>query len=75
MNIKVSVSLPADMVEWVDSRARAQRKTRSGVLQDILRPEVDAEGEHRAPLGKVTRRRPAGTGTACRDGAHCPATV
>jgi hypothetical protein len=33
------------------------------------------EGEHRAPLGKLSRRRPAGTGTACRDGAHCPATV
>jgi metal-responsive CopG/Arc/MetJ family transcriptional regulator len=75
MNIKVSVSLPADMVEWVDSRARAQRKTRSGVLQDILRPEVDAEGEHRAPLAAKPARCMPVTHATIRKGAHCSATV
>ena len=79
---KLSVSLPAVMVQVLKAMDDPDKPNLSGVIYSLLKPAMDAaktsdtiEGEHRAPLGKLSRRRPAGPGTACRDGAHCPATV
>ena len=79
---KLSVSLPEVMVQMLKAMDDPDKPNLSGVIYSLLKPAMDAaktadttEGEHRAPLGKATRRMSAAPGTACRDGAHCPATV
>jgi hypothetical protein len=73
---RVNVRMDADVRGWLDAQASKRRTTASEIVREIiLAAFAKREGEHRAPLGKSTRRRPAGTGTACRESAHCPATV
>jgi HicB_like antitoxin of bacterial toxin-antitoxin system len=40
---KVMISIPDDLLSRLDSRARANRETRSGFLQRVVEREIDSE--------------------------------
>lgn len=44
---KVMVSMPDDLLERLDRRARERGTTRSGLLQELTEREVSAEEEQR----------------------------
>lgn len=44
---KVMISIPDDLLERLDARARANRETRSGFLQRLAERELKADEERR----------------------------
>jgi len=44
---KVMISIPDDLLERLDARARANRETRSGFLQRLVEQEISAESAKR----------------------------
>jgi len=44
---KVMISIPDDLLERLDARARANRETRSGLLRRLVEQEVSAESAKR----------------------------
>ncbi len=43
---KVMISIPDNLLERLDARARANRETRSGLLQRLVERELDAADSH-----------------------------
>lgn len=44
---KVMISIPDDLLERLDARARASRETRSGLLRRLIEQELSAESAKR----------------------------
>lgn len=44
---KVMISIPNDLLERLDAHARANRETRSGLLQRLVEQEISAESANR----------------------------
>lgn len=56
---KVMISIPDDLLERLDARARSNQETRSGLLRRLVEGELSAENarlrkEFEALLGKAT---------------------
>ena len=59
---KVMISIPDNLLERLDARARAKRETRSGLLQRLVEQDLEVdlarrheEIEEHLPPGPVTR--------------------
>jgi len=44
---KVMISMPDDLLERLDARARANRETRSGLLRRLVEQEISVESANR----------------------------
>jgi metal-responsive CopG/Arc/MetJ family transcriptional regulator len=55
---KVLISMPEDVLERLDERARAQGATRSGFLRDLVERDLEASGRARDREVKRLLARP-----------------
>lgn len=53
---KVMVSFPEEFLKRVDRQARAQNRSRSELIREALRHELDERQSKRVPLGKAVGR-------------------
>jgi Arc/MetJ-type ribon-helix-helix transcriptional regulator len=53
---KVMVSFPDEFLERVDRQAKAQNRSRSELIRNALRHELDEPHAKRVPLGKAVSR-------------------